>query len=134
MEHQHPDMQACIDDCLQCHERCLQDAMNHCLESGGAHVEPEHFRLMMNCAEMCRTAAHFMLSSSSLHAKVCATCADVCEACARSCEQLDDMSACAAACRRCAASCRRMSQAAAGVHAFEGSQREAASFPVKAPM
>ena len=26
--------------------------MNHCLKTGGKHVEPDHFRLMLNCAEM----------------------------------------------------------------------------------
>jgi hypothetical protein len=26
-----------------------------------AGVEPKHFRLMMACAEICRTSAHFML-------------------------------------------------------------------------
>jgi len=36
-------------------------AMNYCLEMGGKHTEPAHFRLMMACAEMCRTSAHFML-------------------------------------------------------------------------
>ncbi len=36
------DMQRCIETCEQCHRTCLQLAMNHCLEAGGKHVEPEH--------------------------------------------------------------------------------------------
>ena len=48
--HDKHDIQACIAACTHCHQVCLQTAMNHCLESGGKHVEANHFRLMMNCA------------------------------------------------------------------------------------
>ena len=101
-------MQQCIQDCLDCYQTCLHDATNHCLETGGKHVEPTHFRLMINCAEICRTAADFMLSNSSLHGRVCAACAEVCEACAQSCEEVGDMDECVRACRECAESCREM--------------------------
>jgi hypothetical protein len=103
-------MQQCIDHCLACHSVCLREAMNHCLETGGRHSEPAHFRLMINCAEICQTSANFMLSHSALHARVCGVCAEVCEACARSCEQVSDMDECVQACRRCAESCRQMAQ------------------------
>lgn len=56
-----PEMQARIDECLRCFQTCLGTAMTHCLEQGGRHVELTHFRLLMACAEICRTAAHFML-------------------------------------------------------------------------
>jgi hypothetical protein len=95
----------CIKQCLVCYETCLQQAMNHCLENGGKHVAPEHFRLMINCSEICRTTADFMISNSSMHAPVCAACAEVCDACAESCDELK-MDECAEACRRCAESCR----------------------------
>jgi hypothetical protein len=101
-------MQQCIDECLHCYRTCMQTAMNHCLETGGPHVEPEHFRLMMNCAEICRTSADFMLSSSPLHARICSACAEVCDACADSCEQIGDMDECVQACRSCAQSCHQM--------------------------
>lgn len=87
--------------------------MNQCLETGGDHVAPEHFRLMINCADICRTAADFMLSSSRLHGQVCAACAEVCDACAVSCENLGDMERCVRACRECAQNCRAMAHAAA---------------------
>jgi hypothetical protein len=51
-------MTHCVEICLSCYKTCLVTAMNHCLETGGKHVEPTHFRLMMACAEMCRTSAH----------------------------------------------------------------------------
>jgi len=102
------DMQACIQECLNCYQVCLREAMNHCLEMGGQHTEPTHFRLMINCADICLTSANFMLSNSELHQKTCGVCAEVCEACAASCEQVGDMQECVDACRRCAESCRRM--------------------------
>jgi hypothetical protein len=104
-----PKIQSCIDACNRCHQTCLHEAMNHCLESGGKHVEASHFRLMMNCAEMCQTSANFMLSSSEFSGQVCALCAEICEACADNCEQVGDMDDCVAACRECAQTCREMS-------------------------
>ena len=108
------DLQNCIDECLQCYQTCVREAMNHCLEKGGKHVEPTHFRLMMNCAEICRTAANFMLSGSDFHPRICAACAELCDACAQSCEQVGEMEDCMQACRRCAQSCRQMARSGSG--------------------
>lgn len=108
MKENNPDMQACIDACLDCYKTCLSEAMGHCLEVGGAHTEKAHFTLMMACAEICRTSAHFMLMGSPDHKAICAACADICERCAQDCESLGDMQECVEACRRCAESCRRM--------------------------
>lgn len=109
------DMRQCIEACLDCYRTCTEMAMNHCLETGGRHVEPEHFRLMMNCADICRTSAEFMMSNSPLHARTCAVCAEVCDACADSCAQIGDMDKCVQACRTCAQSCRDMAQGQAGM-------------------
>jgi hypothetical protein len=82
--------------------------MGHCLEQGGSHVAPPHFRLMMACAEACRAAAHVMLTGHSAHKASCAACAEICTACAEDCAKLDGMEDCVTACRRCAESCRKM--------------------------
>jgi hypothetical protein len=108
MEHIPAEMRACIEECLRCHSTCLGMAMSHCLEAGGKHVAPEHFKLMMACAEICQTAANFMLIGTRHHAHVCRECAEICEECATSCEQVGDMQVCVDACRRCAESCRKM--------------------------
>ena len=105
-----PDIEACIEACQKCQRMCLETAMNFCLEQGGRHVQADHFRLMINCAELCQTCANFMLSGSAMHTTVCAACAEVCEACADSCEQIGDMDACARSCRTCARLCETMSQ------------------------
>nr|WP_258117014.1 hypothetical protein [Mesorhizobium onobrychidis] len=64
MHHLSPEMKSCIDECLRCYSVCLSTAMGHCLELGGQHTEKQHFTLMMACAEICRTSAHFMLIGS----------------------------------------------------------------------
>ena len=102
------DMRACIEQCLRCYSTCLEMAMTHCLETGGKHVEPEHFRLMLACAEICRTSAHFMLLNSPHHKHTCRECAEICTECAADCERLGDMQDCVEASRRCADSCRSM--------------------------
>ena len=102
------EMNSCIDDCLRCYQICLGTAMTHCLEAGGKHTQPQHFRLMMACAEICRTAAHFMLLNSPHHKHVCAECAEICQECARDCGQIGEMQECVEACQRCAESCRKM--------------------------
>ena len=61
------EMKSCVGECLRCYQVCLGTAMTHCLETGGKHTEPRHFRLMMACAEICRTSAHFMLLNSPHH-------------------------------------------------------------------
>src|SRR5262245_26450794 len=46
---------ACIDACFACQKTCMGLAMTHCLEMGGEHVAPKHFRLMIDCAAICAT-------------------------------------------------------------------------------
>lgn len=129
-----PDMQQCIEHCLDCYQTCFGEAMQHCLPTGGKHVEAHHFGLMMNCAEICRTAAEFMMTSSPLHARVCAACAEVCDACAASCENVGDMETCMQACRTCADSCRHMAGTGSSAHGFAGSQSRTPTPAEKAPM
>jgi hypothetical protein len=87
-------------------------AATHCLETGEKHVEPVHFRTMLDCAEICQTSANFMLRNSALHAHTCRACAEICTACADSCEAVGEMDECVETCRRCAESCRKMAQMA----------------------
>lgn len=100
---------ACIDACLACHKTCLGMAMTHCLEEGGEHVVPQHFRRMIDCAAICAVAADFMLHKSQFHKQTCGLCAEVCEVCAEDCAKLDGMEDCVKACRECAQHCREMS-------------------------
>jgi hypothetical protein len=110
MSHHNPELHECIDRCTDCHHLCVETVM-HCLQKGGRHADPQHIRLLLDCAEICRTSADFMLRESDLHSMTCGVCAEVCARCAESCERLADdeqMKRCAEACRRCEESCRRM--------------------------
>ncbi|WP_423140843.1 four-helix bundle copper-binding protein [Parablastomonas sp. CN1-191] len=102
------EVRACIDACHACATVCLSDAIQHCLAMGGKHTEPAHFKLMLDCVDICRTAASFMARGSDHHAHICRECAEICRACAESCEALGDMRECVDACRKCADSCDRM--------------------------
>jgi hypothetical protein len=108
MHHTDAEMKACIDECLACYATCLSMATGHCLELGGKHTEKKHFTLMLACAEICRTSAHFMLIGSPHHKHTCRECAEICTECADDCERIGDMQDCVAACRRCAESCNKM--------------------------
>src|SRR5690349_5790081 len=101
-------MGRCIEHCLRCYRECFETAMTVCLEHGGAHVAPAHFRLMMACSEVCRAAAAVMMARLPGHSALCWVCAQICEDCARNCEGMEHMTACATTCRECAEHCRRM--------------------------
>lgn len=101
------EIQHCIDACLAC-ERSCSEMVPHCLKKGGKHAEPDHIRLMLDCADICGTSARFMMRQSSIHGLTCSACAEVCERCAEDCAKFKDptMDTCAEACRACAEACR----------------------------
>lgn len=104
------EMQQCIHECLDCHGVCLE-AVRQCLEMGGRHAEARHQILLQDCAEICQTAANFMLRHSERHRETCSLCARICRACEEGCRSVSNdpvMVACAEACRRCAELCERM--------------------------
>jgi hypothetical protein len=95
----------------ECHDICLM-TVSHCLRKGGRHAQADHITLLLDCSEICQTAADFMLRQSTLHPRICQVCADVCDRCAEDCESFADgdemMRDCAQICRRCAQVCRDM--------------------------
>jgi hypothetical protein len=104
------DMRECIQECNSCHDTCTE-SVTYCLQMGGEHANPNHIRLLLDCANICETSANFMLRGSDLHPRTCEVCAEVCERCADSCEQFEDdemMQHCAQVCRSCADSCYEM--------------------------
>lgn len=104
------DVQHCIQECIECHRIC-QDTIHYCLQQGGEHAEPDHVRLLLDCAQICQTAADFMMRNSDLHPVICEACAEVCQQCFESCDQFDHdapMRTCAEACRRCAEACQQI--------------------------
>lgn len=106
----HAAMTSAIQNCWETRTICHTTLVDHCLAMGGAHVEKEHVKLMLDCIQSCQTSADFMTRGSVNHPQMCVACAAVCEACANSCAAIatPEMKACADACRKCAASCGAM--------------------------
>ncbi|MDQ3516411.1 MAG: four-helix bundle copper-binding protein [Gemmatimonadota bacterium] len=105
-----PAMQSCIDVCNECHSVCIE-TVHHCLSLGGKHAEVGHITTLLDCADICRTSADFMLRGSERHPESCQACAAVCRACEESCRSMGDdeqMKKCADVCGRCAESCEKM--------------------------
>ena len=100
--------EAAIDACLECFRVCHGMAMGHCLETGGDHARPRHFRLMIGCGELCRATATLLLGQAPKASAVARACADICDTCAHECDRLRDMPDCVAACRACARACRSL--------------------------
>jgi hypothetical protein len=103
-----PEMQTCIQHCLDCHRICLETVMNERLPNGNTDVGQEHLRLMMTCAEICQTCANFMLSGSEQHSLICGVCADICRRCAANCQKVGGLEECVQACETCACSCEKL--------------------------
>ncbi len=121
MEISGTDLELCIDECRNCALVCTETIYD-CLSLGEEFTGSELIGLLGNCASLCDTAAHFMMSGSELHRLVCGTCAEVCERCAEICATVgEELESCVVACRNCADSCREMatlhSRASAGISA-----------------
>ena len=109
--HTDDEMQKCLQLCRDCHAMCIQ-TIAHCLKLGGRHAAPDHIRLFEDCAQMCATAADYMLRESPFHDRICRLCSDLCKQCAKDCEPVagDDnlVKQCIDMCQKCAGSCERM--------------------------
>ncbi len=96
-------MQDCIDDCLNCHNVCMDVAMS----SLGQGAKAEHLKTLMDCSEICLATAHSMMRNSGLHGYFCKACQAVCTHCADVCGTMGQQD-CANACQACANSCQQM--------------------------
>ena len=97
-----PDIESCIAACVACHAICLQTVFQ-CLAEGGPRASARHVRTLLDCAELCESAVHFMFADSALQSRMCALCADACRACERACRDMggpQDLR-CAEACACC---------------------------------
>ena len=115
MPHASSEMKRCREKCHSCHDICVETAL-HCLEQEPRRTDAAHIRLLLDCAQICRTSGDFLLRGSSLHERTCAVCAEICIRCAEACDQIVDdpvLRQCAETCRRCADSCAEMAGARA---------------------
>jgi hypothetical protein len=124
-------MQECVALCMDCHDVCLQ-MVGYLLEREDKKAASPRIRLLLDCAEMCQTAANFMVRGSAMHGLTCFVCSEICEATANECQQYADdptEAECLDACRRCAESCRTMaSQAGISAEYLQGEGHEALDY------
>ena len=107
------EMEEGIQDCLDCHRICLR-TFSHLLtlETDAELAEPEQLNLLLDCADVCRMCADFMLRISEFHVRAADLCSQICRRCQQLCEfparedpaVLESASACA----RCANSRKRI--------------------------
>jgi hypothetical protein len=93
----------------ECESICIR-TIQHCLQTGGKHTEPNHIRLLQDCADVCESSAKHFARDSKYNGGVGNLCAQICDDCAASCDKFANdpqMKACADACRACAAACRQ---------------------------
>src|SRR5437016_1783298 len=95
------DIRRCIEECHTCRATCLE-TIAHCLGLGGLHAEPDHIKLLADCASICETSAGYMARSSPRHDRVCSLCAEICELCAHDCQRIGPKDS---TMRRCADVC-----------------------------
>ena len=98
-----PDLESCVAACVACHAICLETVFQ-CLAAGRERAAARHVRILLDCAELCESAVHFMFARSPLQSRICALCADACRACERACRDMggpQDLR-CAEACACCA--------------------------------
>ena len=104
-------LEMCIIICNECAKVC-SSTLNYCLRMDEQHVEPNHIKTLIACAEICSLNAIWMSRDFELHTKLCQACADICDFCAISCEKVGAndriMNECDDICQRCAQSCLKM--------------------------
>jgi hypothetical protein len=103
------EMNECASACLDTHKAALQ-ALKFCLHKGGKYGQTAQLLRLLDCAQICDTAAEFCIDDSAQCAAVANACAQVCEACARDSELFDDaeMRQFAEVSRYCAHACYRV--------------------------
>jgi hypothetical protein len=104
-------MQEAIQACTNCHSVCTETLI---AGAQSTKMTPALTGMLLDCAEMCQTAANSMMRGSAMSAQMCGVCATVCSKCADMCAQTGDpqMLACAESCRRCAEACQQMTTVA----------------------
>lgn len=105
----------CIPKCLDCRSICMK-AVDHYARLKSANTRCPDIRSLLNCSEICATAARFMLRGSEFGEQLCLLCAEVCKSCAEQFNPVGcdaEIEACAAACRECAECCERIAGVAA---------------------
>jgi hypothetical protein len=105
-----------VAECMERHRLCLE-AVTHCLRQGGDYAEESHIKLLLNCSQICMTAADFMIRGCENLHELCEIAAFVCERTVVSCQRWADtdpvLKQCMEQCSRCGEYNRKAVMAAA---------------------
>ena len=98
----------CIEACYLCATACDNCAAS-CFDEENLEMMRECIKLDMQCANICRLAAQFMILNSGSAQDLCRLCADVCQKCGDECgkHDYDHCQDCSNACHHCAEQCRK---------------------------
>src|SRR5215831_14029647 len=102
------EMRQCIEDCMNCYNVCIQTA-RACQQAGGDHAEQGHIWMLLDCAEICQAAAHFMEHENPLYGYVTSAAAQITAHCGEECAQMGDND-CADACENASWSLQQISK------------------------
>ncbi|MBE9166326.1 four-helix bundle copper-binding protein [Pleurocapsales cyanobacterium LEGE 06147] len=98
----HQEYQSSFDVAMYCAVEC-----EHCAEACIGNPEMvECARTCLDCAEICRTAATYMVRGSRFIPHLVSACAEICQACAQECEQYN-----VEHCQKCAKACHEAVEA-----------------------
>lgn len=99
--------QACIDECNQCAQSCLE-CMNLCLAEPDASERKKCISKLNECACICKETSTFMSLNSVHSVELRNLCALICDECAQECEMFQDNHCvkCAEECDKCANECQ----------------------------
>lgn len=95
----------CIDALQACYAACMRNVSYGNVKKSGP-IQEEHVRLMLDCAEMCQTAANFLIRESDHYLRICREAAEICKDLASSCEGVDGMDGIRSTCDECVSVCR----------------------------
>ena len=97
-------MAACVQACEEVHDAC-EHAVQDTHKKSTVYSDVHHIGILLDCAQMARTARDFVLRQSEMHDVTCHACAEICLACARKCYALGE-SRLVELCHHCASLCR----------------------------
>lgn len=103
-------MQDCLENCENCYRLCVQTLV-YATHQTEKPIHEALLRLLMDCADICRATANYLMRGSDLHGSLCRVCASICERCAEFCgESREDaqLRLCEQVCLRCSESCAQL--------------------------
>lgn len=101
--------QTCIDACNKCSQLCYE-CFRLCLTEPDVKAREHCITDLVDCAQICATAASSMAMRGHHVDQICSLCATICDECANECSKFSDQHSkmCADTCRQCASECRKM--------------------------